>query len=52
MGHRVRLLPPSDVSRYRGGNKTDRADAKALHKGYVGVVEFDGEDRVFPRERL
>ena len=30
MGHRVRLLPPSDVSRYRDGNKTDRADAKAL----------------------
>ena len=30
MGHRVTLLPPSDVSRYRDGNKTDRADAKAL----------------------
>lgn len=30
MGHRVRLLPPGDVSRYRDGNKTDRADAKAL----------------------
>ena len=30
MGHRVVLLPPGDVSRYRDGNKTDRADAKAL----------------------
>lgn len=30
MGHRVSLLPPVDVSRYRDGNKTDRADAKAL----------------------
>ena len=24
LGHRVRLLPPSDVARYRDGNKTDR----------------------------
>ena len=30
MGHRVTLLPPGDVRRYRDGNKTDRADAKAL----------------------
>jgi transposase len=30
MGHQVSLLPPTDVSRYRDGNKTDRADAKAL----------------------
>jgi transposase len=30
MGHRVRLLPPADVARYRDGNKTDRADAIAL----------------------
>lgn len=30
MGHDVVLLPPRDVSRYRDGNKTDRADAKAL----------------------
>ena len=30
MGHRVRLLPPGDVARYRDGNKTDRADAIAL----------------------
>ncbi len=30
MGHQVTLLPPGDVSRYRDGNKTDRADAKAL----------------------
>jgi transposase len=30
MGHRVSLLHPVDVARYRDGNKTDRADAKAL----------------------
>lgn len=30
LGHRVSLLPPVDVSRYRDGNKTDRADTKAL----------------------
>ena len=30
MGHQVSLLPPAKVSRYRDGNKTDRADAKAL----------------------
>ena len=30
MGHQVSLLPPTDVSRYRDGSKTDRADAKAL----------------------
>jgi transposase len=30
MGHRVRLLHPGDVRRYRDGNKTDRADTKAL----------------------
>jgi transposase len=30
MGHRVSLLHPLDVARYRDGNKTDRADAKAL----------------------
>lgn len=30
LGHEVRLLPPSDVARYRDGNKTDRADTKAL----------------------
>ena len=30
MGHRVSLLPPAKVSHYRDGNKTDRADAKAL----------------------
>src|SRR2546425_6127868 len=29
-GHQVRLLPPHHVSRYRTGNKTDRADARAL----------------------
>jgi len=30
LGHRVTLLPPAAVARYREGNKTDRADAKAL----------------------
>jgi transposase len=30
LGHTVRLLPAGDVARYRAGNKTDRADAKAL----------------------
>lgn len=30
LGHHVSLLPPGDVARYRDGNKTDRADAKAL----------------------
>ena len=30
LGHRVRLLPPGDVARYRDGNKTDRADAIAI----------------------
>lgn len=29
-GHEVRLLPPRDVHRYRKGNKTDRADTKAI----------------------
>jgi len=29
-GHHVKLLHPADVARYRDGNKTDRADAKAL----------------------
>jgi transposase len=29
-GHTVSLLPPAHVARYRQGNKTDRADAKAL----------------------
>jgi len=30
LGHQVSLLPPAHVARYRQGNKTDRADAKAL----------------------
>jgi transposase len=30
LGHRVTLLHPADVARHRDGNKTDRADAKAL----------------------
>lgn len=30
LGHRVTLLHPADVARYRDGNKTDRADTKAL----------------------
>ena len=29
-GHTVSLLPPTDVRRYRDGDKTDRADTKAL----------------------
>ena len=45
MGHRVRLLPPSDVSRYRDGNKTDRADAKALLE-----AARNEKDRSGPRE--
>ncbi len=30
LGHTVSLLPPGDVRRYRDGDKTDRADTKAL----------------------
>jgi transposase len=30
LGHKVSLLPPADVRRYRDANKTDRADTKAL----------------------
>jgi transposase len=30
LGHTVSLLPPSDVRRYRDGDKTDRADTKAI----------------------
>ena len=30
LGHRVSLLRPADVRRYRDGDKTDRADTKAL----------------------
>lgn len=30
LGHRVSLLPPADVARYRDGNKTDRADTRAI----------------------
>ena len=44
MGHRVALLPPSDVSRYRDGNKTDRADAKAL----LEAARNEAIDRVTP----
>jgi transposase len=33
-GHRVRLLPAQHVRRYRAGNKTDRADAKALLEAF------------------
>jgi hypothetical protein len=29
-GHHVKLLHPADVARYRDGNKTERADVKAL----------------------
>lgn len=34
LGHRVFLLPAQHVRRYRQGNKTDRADAKALLEAY------------------
>ena len=34
LGHKVMLLPPSLVAPYRKGNKTDRADAKALLEAY------------------
>ena len=42
MGHRVSLLHPADVARYRDGNKTDRADAKAL----LEAARNDALDRV------
>jgi transposase len=34
LGHQVRLLPAQHVRRYRSGNKTDRADAKALLEAF------------------
>lgn len=34
LGHQVRLLPPHHVRRYRAGNKTDAADAKALLEAF------------------
>ena len=34
-GHRVVLLPPQHVRRYRPRNKTDRADAKALLEAFL-----------------
>jgi transposase len=34
LGHTVQLLPPHHVRRYRAGNKTDAADAKALLEAY------------------
>jgi transposase len=41
LGHTVRLLPAHDVSRYRRGNKTDQADAKAL-------LEADRNEEILP----
>jgi len=41
LGHTVRLLPPHQVARYRGTNKTDRADAKAL-------LEADRNEEIHP----
>ncbi|MEZ4455862.1 MAG: IS110 family transposase [Gemmatimonadales bacterium] len=41
-GHAVTLLHPRDVARYRDGNKTDRADAKAL----LEAVRNEGLDPV------
>jgi transposase len=40
-GHAVRLLPAHHVSRYRLGNKTDRADVDAL-------LEAGRNERIFP----
>jgi transposase len=40
-GHEVRLLPAHHVSRYRLGNKTDRADVDAL-------LEAGRNERIFP----
>jgi transposase len=34
LGHSVLLLPPHAVRKYRQGNKTDRADTKALLEAY------------------
>jgi transposase len=34
LGHAPVLLPPHSVRRYRSGNKTDRADAKALLEAF------------------
>lgn len=34
LGHRVKLLPAGQVRPYRRGNKTDRADAKALLEAF------------------
>lgn len=34
LGHQVKLLPPSQVRPYRRGNKTDKADAKALLEAF------------------
>lgn len=34
LGHRVVLLPPRHVRRYRSGNKTDRTDTKALLEAF------------------
>lgn len=34
LGHHAVLLPPQHVRRYRSGNKTDRADAKALLEAF------------------
>lgn len=42
LGHRVALLPPADIARYRDGNKTDRADAKAM----LEAARNDAIDRV------
>ena len=41
IGHAPKLLPPHHVRRYRAGNKTDRADAKAL-------LEADRNEEILP----
>jgi transposase len=37
-GHAVSLLPPAHVARYRQGNETDRADAKARGQNIATVA--------------
>ena len=49
MGHHVSLLPPTDVHRYRDGNKTDRADTKAIleaaRNGAIDPVPVKSEEQ-------
>ena len=50
LGHRVSLLPPADVRRYRDRDKTDRADTKALLEAARNEVAVAAEStRESPR---